>query len=79
MFGRNRDRIMRAAGLTEALANRHRQPVAQELSQMQRIGEISVTTDAVERTMNGEFDSIIKNSMSVTDAASAIADMVGRR
>jgi len=78
MFGNKKNRILHAAGLiTEGNLDKMRIEVAKELSQMQRVGEISVKTDAVERTMNGEFDKIIKYSLAVRDAASSLADLLG--
>jgi hypothetical protein len=63
--------------LTEAKVDgKRRQQVAQELSQMQRVGLVKATTDAVERTMNGEFDEVISQSMTTREAADSIADLV---
>lgn len=65
--------------LAEGNAKQMRQPVAKELSQLQRLGKLSVKTDAVERTLKGEFDKILSDSMSVRDAVDSIVDIVGRR
>ena len=49
-----------------------RQSVALELSQLQRHGIISCKAEHVSRTMRGEFDFILRESLSVREAADAI-------
>lgn len=78
-YPRTKKRLQELAGINEDNAQKFRQPVAQELSQLQRIGVISASTDAVERTMNGEFDHVLRDAFSIRDAVDTIVDLIGMR
>lgn len=58
--------------MNEQITTYERTETAKELSALQRLGFLSVDTDAVERTMRGEFDQIIEQCFSFKDAADAI-------
>lgn len=78
-YPHSKKRIQELAGINEISASqlkKMREQVAQELSQLQRIGVLSARTNAVERTIKGEFDDIIKDSMRISDAVDTITDLV---
>lgn len=77
-YPHNKKRLQELAGVKmneAAVSSKLRQQVAKELSELQRLGVLSVKTDAVRGTLKGEFDSIIRDSLNVRDAVDAIVDL----